>query len=98
MPKLKYHLYSPQCHFRELQSLGKSKGNLLVSWEQSILELPDAPRISIAYEHITHLPILPAYKSILSTAESLAMTGCVTSEFNHELNQNLTFSEKLMLQ
>jgi hypothetical protein len=58
------------------------------------LDLPDTPCITIAYEHTIHLPVISAYKSIISTAEPLAMTGCVTSE----VNQNLKFLEKVMLQ
>jgi hypothetical protein len=69
-------------------------GSQSVSWDQSVLYLPDTPCITIAYEHTIHLPVISAYKSILPPAEPLAMTGCVTSEDN----QNLTFLEKIMLQ
>jgi hypothetical protein len=65
-----------------------------VSWDPSVLDLHDTPCINIAYKHTIHLPVISAYKSILSAAEPLAVTGCVTSE----VNQNLTFLEKLMLQ
>jgi hypothetical protein len=65
-----------------------------LSWLESVLDLPDTPCITIAYEHTIHLPVISAYKSILSTAEPLLMTGCVTSG----INQNLIFLEKVMLQ
>jgi hypothetical protein len=94
MPKLQCRLYSPQCHFRELQSLGKPEGSLRVTWDKSVLDLPASPSITISYEHTTHLPVMQAYKNIISTAESLAMTGCVTNE----VNQNLTYLGKLLLQ
>jgi hypothetical protein len=65
-----------------------------VSWDQSVLNQPETPCITIAYEYTIHLTVISAYKSILSTAEPLLMTGCVTSG----INQNLTFLEKVMLQ
>ena len=94
MPDLKYRLFIPKDNLMDLQRLKKPEGSFAVIWEKSVLKISDHMPITINYEQKNHLPVLDSYKSLYSTAESLDMAGCVTSEKKH----NLTHLENLLTQ
>ena len=65
-----------------------------MTWEKYVLKISDQVTITIDYENTTHLPMMHDYKSIYSTDKFLAMTGCVTSDKNNNINH----LENLILQ
>ena len=85
MTDLKCRLLIPQDNFMVIQILKKPKISFTVTWENSILELYEQVHIMIKYDQTTHLSMLHDYNSIYRTSESLAITGCVTSEKNQNL-------------
>jgi len=60
----------------------------------AILTWGDGTSLTIPYDSQTHLPIVTAFQNALMTANALALKGCITKE----INQNLTCSQKLLLQ
>lgn len=96
IPSLNCRLFSPQSYFRQLQKDGKDPGEkagLHVKHNGATMIWPNEARMSILYDRQTHLPRVRAYKNALKTADTLALTGCVTEESN----QNLTAAQKLLL-
>ena len=78
----------------ELQRLNKPEGSFALTWDKSVLKLSDQVPITIHYEKTSNPTMMNYYKRIYRTAEYLDMTGCITSENNH----NLTHLENLLLQ
>jgi hypothetical protein len=64
-----------------------------MTWEAGEGERETKATVSIQYDFLTHLPTLRAYRCAYSTAKALTLKGCVTDE----VNQNLTFKQKLLL-
>ena len=93
MPDLKLSLLIPHDYFMYLQIIENNELSFTLNWYNYILKLSDQVPITINYEQKPHLPMLHVYKIIYSTADSLDITGYVTSE----KNQNLTHLEKLLL-
>ena len=82
MPDPKCRLLIPQDNFMNSQRLNNPEGTFKVTWGKSVLKISDKVPINTQYEHTTHLTVLNAYNRIFRTAESLDITGCVTSEKN----------------
>ena len=58
------------------------------------MKLPGNKSITIPLDNNTFLPIMKCFKSAEDMASSLALTGCVSDE----VNQNLIYLQKVMLQ
>ena len=86
MPDLKCRMLIPQDNLIDLQRLENPQGYFNMTWNKYVLNSSEKAPTTIKCEHKTQLPMLHAYKSIYSTLESLATTGCVTSDNNQKLN------------
>ena len=60
---------------------------------RSELDFGDGDVVQIPYDKSTYLPVLQCHKDAMSSANALALKGCVTDE----TNQNLTRPQKLLL-
>ena len=96
IPGLGCRLFSPQSYFRQQFHTGldpHANGHLHVNHDTSVLVLANKSKVTIHYDTMTHLPRLPAYSNALTSANALAIVGCVTDE----TNQNLTVQQKILL-
>ena len=96
MPGLNCRLLSPQTYFKQLRQSGKDPNEtaeMRIKHDKTVLVLENGSQLSIDYDPQTHLPMLRAFKDAVATAETLALTGCITNE----TNQNLTMQQKNLL-
>ena len=90
VPGLKCRLLSPQ-RFIKNNPLANCKYTVLK--HRSELDFGDGDVVHIPYDKSTYLPVLQCHKDAMSSANVLALKGCVTDE----ANQNLTRPQKLLL-
>ena len=90
VPGLKNRLLSPQHYFKQLMD---DKATFCVNWKGGILKWGDGKTMSMPLCEQTFLPLMRAYNSAETTAQALALHGCVTEE----QNQNLSTVAKLLL-
>ena len=99
MKDLGCRLYSPQMHFSELSrdlgnvSENRRNASLGVFYDCVQLKLPGNHTVTVPYDSVSYLPVLQTFGSVCQSSEKLALLGNVTLE----QNQNLTFSQKLLL-
>ena len=90
MPGLKCRLLSPQYYIHEK---GKGHSRLSMEYEGISFSLSPNKHVFVPYNEDTKLPVMPAFANVISSAETLAMTGCL----HDEANQNLSWAKKWLL-
>jgi hypothetical protein len=90
VPGLKCRLFSPQ-RFIAKQTSDSCKYSVLK--QHSELDFGDGDIVHIPYDKSTFLPMLHCHKDAMSSANALALKGCVTDESN----QNLSRAQKILL-